>query len=213
MSFVRSLARLRKHSTGSRPEWIIAGLGNPGTQYAKSRHNIGFMCTNRLAQRAHVRFNSSSRDRADIAEAMIGGVSVELAQPQTYMNESGVAIAWLCRHFNLTPDRVLVIYDDVDLPFGSVRIRASGSSGGHRGIESVIRDLHTTDIPRIRVGIGRGQGPTKAYVLTEFAADERRKLTALCDFVSDVAEMVVAEGVIGAMNRYNGLEVPGVTAS
>jgi PTH1 family peptidyl-tRNA hydrolase len=213
MSFVRSLARLRQKPQSKQPEWLLVGLGNPGAQYAKTRHNIGFMCLNRLAHRVGARFRSSARDRADVVETSVAGVPAMLAQPQTYMNDSGVAVSRMVKRLRIDPTRVLLIYDDVDLPFSSVRIRAEGSSGGHRGVQSVIDSLQTSELPRVRVGIGRGGAGTKEYVLTEFSADERRRLPAICDLVSDIVETIVTDGVVGAMNRYNSQASRDATAS
>ena len=213
MSFVRSLAKLRRHEPEANPEWLVVGLGNPGTQYAKTRHNVGFMCTNRIAQRLGSRFKSSSKDRADVARIAIAGVTVLLAQPQTYMNESGQAVARLARRYGLNPDRIVIVYDDVDLPALTVRVRQSGSAGGHRGVQSIIDAMRTSDFPRVRVGIGRGQGSTKDYVLTEFTPDERRQLPSVCDLVYDIVESIVSEGVVAAMNRFNGQASQKVSAS
>lgn len=207
MSFVRSIARLRKREETAHPEWVVVSLGNPGAQYARTRHNIGFMCANRLAQRAHTRFRHSSKDRADLATTSMAGVAVVVAQPQTYMNESGIAVRRLARHFDISPGRILVVYDDVDLPFGALRIREQGSAGGHKGMKSVIQELGTSDIPRIRVGIGRESGETRDYVLSQFSNGERRLLEPLCDRVAEVVQVVVTEGVTAAMNRFNGATV------
>jgi PTH1 family peptidyl-tRNA hydrolase len=162
------------------------------------------MCLNRIAHQAHVRFRHSAKDRADIAPTDIDGVPVMLAQPQTFMNESGIAAARLAQRLNLSPDHCLVVYDDVDLPFGSVRIRSEGSAGGQKGMRSIIDHLKTSEIPRIRVGIGRSGGRTTDHVLSEFGADERIALTALCDHVAQIVGVIVADGVVAAMNRFNG---------
>src|SRR5947209_6150538 len=161
MPFLRSLAKLRKKPPTSHPDWMVVGLGNPGAQYSRTRHNIGFMCANRLAHRSGVRFQSSGKDRSDLTMATVGNVPVLIVEPQTYMNESGNALARLSRRYDIANDRVLIIYDDVDLPFGVVRIRHGGTSGGHRGMQSMIEALKVSEIPRIRVGIGRGPAPTK----------------------------------------------------
>lgn len=204
MSFVRSLVRLRGKGPEGRPEWLIAGLGNPGARYAKTRHNIGFMCVNRIAHQAGARFRGGGRDRADVALAVIAGVEVLLAQPQTYMNDSGAALARLGKRYRIPPNRTFVIYDDVDLPFATIRVREAGSAGGHRGIQSVIDHLGTAGIPRVRVGIGRDASDAREYVLAEFSPEERRAVPAVCDTVAAIVSTVVAEGVVAAMNRFNG---------
>ncbi len=210
MSFFRKALGKRQPATRAHPEWLIVGLGNPGGQYAKTKHNVGFMCTNRLAHRMGLRFRGSSW-RADLASGLLRGIPVALAQPQTYMNESGQAVVRLTRHFRLKPDRVLLIYDEVDLPFGTIRIRPSGSAAGHRGMQSVIREMGTDEIARIRVGIGRGAGETRDHVLAEFLPDQGALLPQLCDHVADAVETTVVDGLTTAMNRFNG-PIPAVGA-
>lgn len=212
MSFAKSLAKLRRHEEPGRAEWLIIGLGNPGGQYAKTRHNIGFMCLNRIAQKTGVRFRNSGKDRADVAPTTMSGVTVLLAQPLTFMNESGGAVERMMRRLSLGPDRVLLIYDDVDLPFGTIRVREEGSAGGHRGVRSVIERTGTSEISRIRIGIGRAPEGTKDYVLSEFPPQERQAIPAICDRVFGIVEVVVTEGVIAAMNRFNGQAATAVGA-
>ena len=204
MSFVKSLAKLRSKPAEGPVEFLLVGLGNPGAQYSKTRHNIGFMALNRLAHRAHVRFRSSGKDRADVAAAAMADMSVMLAQPQTFMNDSGVSVARLTKRLNLDSGKVLLIYDDVDLPFGAIRVRQEGSAGGHRGVQSVIDHLRTTEIARIRIGIGRGPGGTKDHVLAEFTPEERQIVPELCDRVAEIVDVVLTEGTVAAMNRFNG---------
>lgn len=212
MSFVRSLAKLRTKSQDQHPEWLIVGLGNPGAQYARTRHNIGFMVLNRLAHRAGVRFRSSTADRSDVAPAMVAGVPVLLAQPQTYMNESGIAVARMVKRLQLSADRVVLIYDDVDLPFATIRVRQSGSDGGHRGVRSIVQSLGTNEVPRIRMGVGRGAKDTKDYVLSEFLPDERQQVPQLCDNAIKIVESITTDGIISAMNSFNGKASPETAA-
>ncbi len=184
------------------PQYLIVGLGNPGGRYEKTRHNIGFMCVNRIAQRMGTRFHSS-KHRADVSRGSIAGVPVLLAQPQTFMNDSGQAVQRLAAYYHIQPDHILLIYDEIDLPFGRVRIREGGSAGGHRGVQSVIDHLRTSDIPRVRVGIGRGPGEAKNYVLSDFSPSQKQVLTELCDTVADIVERILSDGIIAAMNEYN----------
>ena len=209
MAFDPNLVKLRSKPY-EQPEWLIVGLGNPGSQYARTRHNVGFMCVNRIAQRASVRFRATGKDRADIAFAHIAETPGLLAEPQTYMNDSGQSVVRLLKHHNLHAHECLVICDDVDLPFGTVRIRAGGSSGGQRGLQSIIDELGTNEFPRVRVGIGRGTGATKDHVLTEFDAGQHLELNAICDRVADIVETIVSDGVVAGMNAHNGsaLDVP-----
>lgn len=200
-----------KEPESGAPQYLIVGLGNPGARYEKTRHNIGFMSLNRLAERAGIRFRSS-KQRADIARGTIVGVPVLLAQPQTFMNDSGDAVQRLAAYYRIPADRIILIYDEIDLPFAKVRIRERGSAGGHRGVQSVIDHLKTNEIPRIRVGIGRGAGEAKNYVLGEFTSSQRQVLPELCDRVADIVERILADGVTAAMNAYNNQDSPDLVA-
>ncbi len=193
-----------RRSGDHRPSNLIVGLGNPGSRYAKTRHNVGFMCVNRLARRWDLGFRSSSRDRSDVARGAVDGAEVILAQPQTFMNESGQSVSLLCRHHGLEASQLILIYDDLDLPFGTLRIRSAGGAGGHRGVQSIIDHLGTNAIPRIRVGIGRGSGNPVDYVLHNFAPEEQAKLPEICEAVSDIVEFILDRGVEAAMNHFNG---------
>lgn len=197
----------REQASGDGPLTLIVGLGNPGARYERTRHNVGFMCLNRLAYRHDLRFHGS-KQRAEIARGTISGQGVLLAQPQTFMNDSGLAVGMLARYYHVPSEDIVVIYDDIDLPFGTVRIRARGSSGGHRGIQSIISHLGTSDFPRIKVGIGRGPGEATDYVLSPFSAAQQSELTTLCDQVTDVIEFMLEHGVTAAMNRFNGAATP-----
>ncbi len=152
---------------------LIAGLGNPGPRYAANRHNIGFEAVQDLAETHHLTF-SRTEHRARTAHGSIGGERVILAQPQTWMNESGIAVGAMARFYKIAPENVLVIYDDLDIPLGTLRYRAEGSSGGHRGVQSIIQHLGTNAFPRLRLGIGRppGRMDAAAYVLQDFSAEE-----------------------------------------
>lgn len=152
---------------------LIAGLGNPGPRYARNRHNIGFQALTDLAE-AHGLTFSRTESRADTAHGTIAGQRVILARPQTWMNESGAAVAPLAQFYKVPPERLLVIYDDLDIPLGTIRYRPDGSSGGHRGIQSIIQRLGHQNFPRLRLGIGRppGQMDAAAYVLQNFSEAE-----------------------------------------
>ncbi|HZT97951.1 MAG TPA: aminoacyl-tRNA hydrolase [Chloroflexota bacterium] len=203
-SLLDSISRQFRRREAAPARALVVGLGNPGARYAKTRHNIGFMCVNRLAHIHGLQFRSSSRDRSDVAQGIIGGIPVVLAQPQTFMNDSGQAVVRLCRHHGVTPEGVILLYDDLDLPFATVRVRAGGSAGGHRGVQSVIDHLGSREIPRVRVGIGRGPGDPIDYVLSTFRPEEVAELESLCDSVAGIVEFILREGVQAAMNRYNG---------
>ncbi|MFP4343430.1 MAG: aminoacyl-tRNA hydrolase [Anaerolineales bacterium] len=152
---------------------LLVGLGNPGPRYAGNRHNIGFRAVETLAEEYNLDF-SRTEHRALTAHGTIGGRRVILAKPQTWMNDSGQAVAPLANFYKIPFEDLLVVYDDLDIPLGTVRFRQEGSSGGHRGVESVIQRLGTREFPRLRLGIGRppGQMDAAAYVLQDFSAEE-----------------------------------------
>lgn len=156
---------------------LIIGLGNPGKEYERTRHNIGFMAVTQFARAHDLRF-SGKRMQAEIATGMAEENSIVIARPQTYMNDSGISVSQLARWYKVPPHRVLVVYDEVDLPFGALRLRPSGSAAGHKGLGSIIQSLSTSEIPRLRLGIGRppGGGRAMGHVLKVFASAERTQL-------------------------------------
>lgn len=174
---------------------LIAGLGNPGPRYARNRHNIGFQAVEAVAEAHNLAFSGNEHHSAT-AHGVIGGQRVILARPQTWMNESGKAVAPLARFYKASPDRLLVIYDDLDIPLGAIRFRQEGSSGGHRGVESIIQQLGTPAFSRLRLGIGRppGQMDPAAYVLQNFSEDE----TTILWEVLRLARALVVDWVKGA---------------
>jgi len=183
--------------------WLVVGLGNPGRRYEGTRHNAGFMAVERL-QRRLPEGTSRARFQAHIVETRDGDSRVVLAQPQTFMNESGIAVAQLVRWYKVPLERLLVVYDDLDLPLGTIRLRADGSDGGHNGIASIIRSLKTNTFPRLRIGISRpASGPTVPYVLSRFNATERRELEDILDRTSDAILVWIREGLVSAMNQFN----------
>jgi PTH1 family peptidyl-tRNA hydrolase len=183
---------------------LIVGLGNPGKKYAGNRHNVGFHCLNRLAEAYQLAFDGK-RDKAELALGRVAGRRAVLAKPQTYVNESGQAVGAIARFFKVEPGDVWVLYDDLDLPQGTIRLRPRGSSGGHRGIESIIEHLGTREFPRVRVGIGRppGKMEPKAYVLQDFDAAERKRMEEVYERVVAAVETAIREGIKEAMNRFN----------
>lgn len=182
--------------------WLIAGLGNPGGQYAGTRHNIGFMAAERLASRANLRFKSS-KQRADVARGSVEGTPALIALPLTYMNESGNAVSRLLGYYHIPLGRLLVICDDLDLPFGTIRLRPGGSAGGQGGLKSIIRSVGSEEFARLRVGVGRPAGDAIPHVLGRFPPEQARVLPALLDIAADAATAVLREGTAAAMNRYN----------
>jgi PTH1 family peptidyl-tRNA hydrolase len=185
--------------------FLIVGLGNPGAQYARTRHNIGFRAVDALAERHGLTF-SKVEHKAQTASGMIAGQRAILAKPLTYMNLSGDAVVPLARFYEIEPDRILIIADDLDIPLGTIRIRPSGSSGGQNGIRHIIERMGTQAIPRIRIGIGRppGKMDAAAYVLTPFKADEEIIALESVDRAVRAAETWLMDGIDAAMNRFNG---------
>jgi PTH1 family peptidyl-tRNA hydrolase len=184
---------------------LIVGLGNPGARYASTRHNVGFMVVDELARRHGLRFSAKQAD-AEVARGQIGGVPVILAKPLTFMNNSGTAVSRLVRFYKIPVERLLVVYDDYALPLGLIRVRARGSSGGHNGMESVIRLLGTQNFPRLRVGVDRPDDPrhsTVDWVLSRFTPQERKVLSRTIPHAVDAIETFLREGVDRAMNLYN----------
>jgi PTH1 family peptidyl-tRNA hydrolase len=185
---------------------LIVGLGNPGRFYVNNRHNVGFKCLDFLARRHGIRL-SKRRARAKIGTGEIAGLNVVLAKPQTFMNLSGEAVAQLVRRFDITLSDLIVIYDDLDLPLGNIRIRGHGRSGGHRGMASIITLLRSQEFTRIRVGINTGQDTrdlkTPDYVLSDFAPGEKAIIKEVYIKVADAIECLLSEGIEAAMNRFN----------
>jgi PTH1 family peptidyl-tRNA hydrolase len=184
--------------------WLIVGLGNPGRRYANNRHNVGFQCLDRLA-RAHQLTFDRRRGRARLVLGRIEGRAVVLLKPQTFMNESGRAVATVARFYQVPLQRLLVIFDDLDLPQGSVRLRPQGGSGGHKGMASIIAHLGAQEYPRVRVGIGRppGRMDPAAYVLQDFDDEERPLMSEVYDWVVRAVACWLTEGIEIAMTRFN----------
>lgn len=187
---------------------LVIGLGNPGDKYAGTRHNAGFMVLDRLANRWGASWQSERKFEALTARALFANRTVHLAKPQTYMNLSGRSAGALTRFYRVEPDAVLVAVDDADLPTGAIRLRPSGSSGGHHGIESVEAHLGTRAFARQKVGIGRArqeQRQIAGYVLAPFAPDEARLLDRVLDRAASQIESWLMSGCETAMNQFNGV--------
>ncbi len=184
--------------------YMAVGLGNPGQQYAGNRHNVGFRCVERLAALHGLTFDKQQK-QALIAAGKIGEQRVMLLKPQTFMNESGRAVVPLARFYQIPPERMLVVYDDLDLPLGTLRLRPEGGSGGHKGMRSIIEHLGGQDFPRLRIGIGRppGRMDPAAYVLQDFAAEELPLLEETLERAVAAVETWLRQGIEAAMERYN----------
>ncbi len=184
--------------------WLVIGLGNPGPEYENSPHNVGFMAVDRVAERNGIRVTRPD-SQAYVGVGRIAGKDVILAKPQTYMNLSGGAARLLVAKHEVALDRLLVIYDDLDLPWQSVRVRLEGSPAGHNGMKSLVGSLGSQKFPRVRIGVHPG-GPLssgKDFLLSPFAKGQRQELDSLLDYVSEAVESVIAIGVEKAMTKYN----------
>lgn len=189
---------------------LIVGLGNPGREYRNTRHNVGFMVADEIATRHQLTFAMASSQVPDAFVAKkFGTPPVMVAKPLTFMNNSGDVVAALARYYDVAVNDLLVVVDEVALPFGRLRARARGSAGGHNGLKSVIARLGTTDFPRLRLGVGRGDARRDLadHVLSKFEADEQSALGEFIARAADAAEMFAAEGIGKVMNVYN----PGAT--
>jgi PTH1 family peptidyl-tRNA hydrolase len=184
--------------------FLIVGLGNPGRQYKNTRHNVGFMCVDALAARLGTGF-SRLESQALVAKGEHQGMRLILAKPQTFMNLSGRPVGALLHYYKVPLDHLLVAYDDVDLPFGSLRLRPDGGSAGQKGMLSIIDRLGTQQFPRLRLGIGRPPGRMDAasYVLQNFLRSEAEQLAAMLERASEAALAFVTQGLVTAMNIYN----------
>jgi peptidyl-tRNA hydrolase, PTH1 family len=184
---------------------LIIGLGNPGPQYANTRHNAGFLCVDRIAELQGWRFNQK-RAQSQVAEGEIKFVRVVLAKPQTFMNNSGLAAARLMQSFHVSPADMLVIYDDVDLTAGVIRMRERGSAGTHNGMRSIIQECRTSDFPRLRIGIAEPDrdGRLRDFVLDAPIGEEAEFLKQGIERAAEAAIAWVKEGATVTMNRFNG---------
>jgi PTH1 family peptidyl-tRNA hydrolase len=184
--------------------WIIVGLGNPGPQYAGNRHNAGAMVVALLGERIGARFKSH-RSRNDLAEGRLSGQSVTLARPHSYMNLSGGPVAALAGFYKVGPERVVVIHDELDVPFDAVRLKLGGGDNGHNGLRSITASLRTRDYYRVRFGIGRppGRMDPAAFVLKDFSPAERKELPFALDRAADAVEALIGKGLVEAQNLYH----------
>ena len=189
--------------TGDR--WLIAGLGNPGPAYAGNRHNAGFMAADVLAARAGARFRAG-KFRAMVAAGHLAGFGVIIIKPVTFMNDSGVAVGGVSGYHRLGAGQIVVIHDELDLPFGTIRLKRGGGDNGHNGLRSVTAHLGTRDYYRVRIGIGRppGRMDPAAYVLRDFSAAERKELPLVLERAADAVESLLASGLAAAQNAFHG---------
>lgn len=185
--------------------WLVAGLGNPGDRYARTRHNIGAMVVDELAARAGERFRKARFIPADVAEIRADGERVLLVKSLTYMNESGPAYASVAKKNRITPDHVAAVHDELDLPFGALRVKFGGSTAGHHGLDSLAAALRTPDFYRLRLGIGRppGRQDPADFVLEPFGRREQADAAVLVGDAADAALSLVRDGVAATQDRFN----------
>ncbi|OJF15729.1 aminoacyl-tRNA hydrolase [Couchioplanes caeruleus] len=188
--------------------WLVVGLGNPGREYAANRHNVGFMVADLLASRVGGKFGRHKRAVAEVAEGRLGfgGPKLILVKPLTYMNLSGAPVVALAQFFKVPVEQVIAVHDELDVPYGQVRVKRGGGEGGHNGLRSMSKSLSTKEYARVRFGIGRppGRQDPADFVLSDFSGVERKELEFLVDRAADVVEAVVFEGVEWTQNKYHG---------
>lgn len=189
---------------------LVVGLGNPGPAYAANRHNVGFLIADVLADRISARFKGGSRLRGaqggcEFAEGRLAGRRMVLAKPRSFMNLAGGPVTGAARFFKVEPAGIVVLHDDLDLPFGTIRLKLGGGEGGHNGLRSLSKSLSTRDYLRVRFGIGRppGRMDPADFVLRDFSAAERRELPVLLDHAADAVEALLADGLEAAQNKFH----------
>ena len=185
--------------------WLVAGLGNPGERYARTRHNVGAMVVDELADRAGERFRKARFVPADVAEITADGERVFLVKSRTFMNESGPAYASVAKKHDVAPDHVIAAHDDLDLAFGALRVKFGGSTAGHHGLDSLVGAVRTPDFNRLRLGIGRppGRQDPLDFVLRPFSKKEEEEVVVLIDQAADAALSLVRHGLSPTQDRYN----------
>lgn len=184
--------------------YLIAGLGNPGEKYEKTRHNVGFMAIDYLGEKYDISVKKI-KFKALIGEGKIGSERVILAKPSTFMNSSGESIMEIARYYKLPPENIIIIYDDTAIDVGRLRIRPSGSDGGHNGMKSIIYLLESDAFPRVRVGIGKARDEMVNHVLGTFSKEDGIKVTRCIKATDKIVEEIIKSGVQSAMNKYNGM--------
>lgn len=184
--------------------YLIVGLGNPGKQYRENRHNVGFQVVDEFANRNQIELRRV-RFEALVEKTLFEEVPIVLAKPRTYMNRSGISVAALARFYKPRPEQILVVFDDVDLDFGRLRLLPKGGSSGQKGMKSIIERLGTQEFARLRVGVGRPQGrkSTPNHVLQDFSRQEKEELPFVLDRAARAIESFLLEGVDAAMNQFN----------
>ena len=205
MGLFEKLKALSEQSQPTRPEFIIAGLGNPGVAYENTRHNAGFLAIDALEKKYSFTPNEH-KFNAVCNRAVIGGKSCLIMRPQTFMNKSGEAISDAMDFYEIDPENIIVIYDDISLDVGTMRIRRKGSAGGHNGMKSIIALCGTQDFPRVKIGIGAKPHPDydlADWVLSRFSDEDMKKLSEVLDHAAEAVELIIKGETGEAMNRFN----------
>ena len=184
--------------------WLVVGLGNPGAEYKNTRHNVGWWCLDELVKRTNAELNRKRKDLR-FAETKLGGSAVVLAYPRTFMNRSGTVLSYLTNRFGTTPDKILIVTDDINLKPGSVRIRKRGGPGGHNGLKSIITTLGTNEFPRVRIGVGNPESSAVQvdHVLGTFDPDTRDMVKSASERAADAITMIASGDFDNAMNKFN----------
>ncbi|WP_376765720.1 aminoacyl-tRNA hydrolase [Agromyces agglutinans] len=206
MNLIDRLLHRRKDEAVPDNTWLVVGLGNPGAQYAGNRHNVGQMVLDELASRIGATFKTH-KTPSRVAEGFVrpGGPKLVLAKPNTYMNTSGGPVSALLKFYSLGTDRLLVVHDELDIPFDTIRLKAGGGHGGHNGLRDIQKATGSPDFTRVRVGIGRppGRQDPADYVLKDFAGAERQSLPMLLSDAADAVEAVVEQGLVAAQQKFH----------
>ena len=187
-------------------QWMIVGLGNPGSEYERTRHNVGFRAVDLLAGKAGVKIDRA-KCRAFVRQCELAGQKVLLVKPQTYMNSSGEAVSLAAQYYKIPPERILVLSDDVSLDVGRVRVRGDGSAGGHNGLKSIIQHLGTQSFPRVKIGVGAKPHPDydlADWVLSSFTPDEEKTLSPAIEHAAEAALEFITHGLQSAASKFNG---------
>lgn len=204
--FARLQGRAKSAETSHTALRLVVGLGNPGLQYARNRHNVGFMLLDRLAAEQHAEF-SHKRFDSKLCEITLEGKRVLLVKPQTYMNSSGSAVEGAAAFYHIPTNEIMIVHDDLDLPLGRLRVRSGGGAGGHHGVESVIDKMGTDEIPRLRIGIGRPDTHEDVgHVLGNFSEVEKSLIEDVLDQGEQALRVWLSSGIISAMNQFNQLK-------
>jgi PTH1 family peptidyl-tRNA hydrolase len=198
------LRRSRSPRTGTPADLLVVGLGNPGDEYARTRHNVGAEVVELLAARHGAKLKKG-KERARVDEVRIGDKRIALAIPLTYMNDSGEAVGLLARRYGVEPDRVVIVHDELDLPVATLKIKSGGGLAGHNGLRSIKSHLHSDEFQRVRIGVGKPVSKEQGadHVLNKFGKRERADIDVTLEQAADAVEMIASDGVDPTMNRYN----------